>query len=368
MNKKICILTSVHSPSDHRIFHKEARSLARAGYDVSIIAQHNKSEIVDEVKIIELPQMKKRLQRLLRLPLRALRLALKQKADFYHFHDPELIPIGLALKLLGKKVIYDVHEDVSKQILDKNWIGNKNIRKIVSVFFNIFEKFSVKFFVRVVTATSYIAKRFPKRKTIILRNLPVLKLIENVNTINYKKDKPVMIYAGVLTRIRGIKKIVQAMEFIKEKGELWLLGKWESEGFRKECASLKGWKYIKYLGLRKPNDVYAFLKNADVGICLLYPLERYMVSLPTKAFEYISCSLPIVMSNFPSWKKNFETCALFANPYDAENIASKILYLLNNPDKARELGNKGRQLAEEKYNWEVEQKKLLDIYEDILNK
>ncbi len=368
IKKKICILTTVHNAFDQRIFYKQAKTLVNAFYDVTLVAQHDRNEIVDGVNIIALPKPKNRLQRMFGLTLKVLHLSLKQDADAYHFHDPELIPIALALKLMGKNVIYDVHEDTPKQILNKNWIANKNIRKIVSTFFNIFEQFSSKFFIRIVAATPDIEKKFFKSKTTILRNMPILKLIDNAKPINCRKDKPVMIYVGRLERIRGIKEIIQTMELVKAKAELWLLGKWESKDFNKECASLKGWKYTKYLGLRKPDDVYAFLKNADVGICLLYPLERYMTSLPTKAFEYISCSLPIVMSNFPNWKKIFVTCALFANPYDAENIASKILYLLNNPNKAKELGNRGRQLTEEKYSWEAEQIKLLDIYEDVLNK
>lgn len=58
--KKICILTSVHPAFDVRIFYKEARTLARAGYDVTLIAQHDKNEIVDGVKVIALPKAKNR--------------------------------------------------------------------------------------------------------------------------------------------------------------------------------------------------------------------------------------------------------------------------------------------------------------------
>ena len=363
---KICHFTTVHTPFDSRIFHKEIKTLIKAGYDVTLIAQNNKNEMVDGVKIIALQKAKNRIYRMFGFTLKTFLLAFKQDACIYHFHDPELIPVGLVLKLLGKKVIYDVHEDVPKQILDKNWIGNKNIRKIVSIFFNIFERFSVKFFVRIVVATSDIAKRFPKTKTIIIRNLPVLKLVDNASPINYKKNKPILIYAGSLTKIRGIKEIIHAMEFLNGKAELWLLGNWESEGFRKECENLKGWKHTKYLGIKKLDNVYNYEKNADIGLHVVYAIERHLIGLPTKIFEYMSCSIPVVMTESPYWIKLFGKNALFVNPTNPRKIAKAIEYLIEHPEISRKMGENGKKLILDKYNWEKESEKLVSLYEELL--
>ena len=365
MLAKVCILTTVHQPFDTRIFHKEAKTLVQAGYNVPLIAQYNKNEIVDGIKIIALHKPKNRFMRIFGLTWRTLFLALRQRADIYHFHDPELIFIGVLLRLLGKKVIYDVHEDVPKQILNKEWIGNVSIRKIAAFVMNIIEQIGVSFFNRIMVATQDIAKKFPKNKTIILRNFPILQLIDNTMPANCKKNKPVIIYAGGLTKVRGIKEIVQAMEYIGERAELWLLGKWESEEFRYECENLKGWNNTKYLGFISLNEVFQYMKIADIGLCLLHPIKNYITGLPVKAFEYMACSMPIIMSDFYYRQKIFGKCALFAKPYNPKDIADKILYLLDNPDIIKKMRKEGRKLVTDKYSWEMESKKLLDIYKTL---
>lgn len=363
---KICHLTSGHFPFDDRIFHKEAKTLVKAGYNAVVIAQHSKDEVVDGVRIVHLPESKNRFECMTKVVWKLFRLALKEKADIYHFHDPLLIPVGIVLKLLGKKVVYDVHEDYSKQILYKEWVGKGYVRKVVAFITNMIEQAGVFLFNGIAAATPDIAKKFNPTKTILLRNLPVLGLINDANRLEIQKERPIIIYAGGLSGTRGIKKIVQAMVLVADRGELWLLGKWESEGFKKECEGLKGWNHTEYLGFVPLGEVYKYIKVADVGISVLYPIKNYITSLPIKAFEYMACSLPIVMSNFPYWQDIFGECALFADPYNPKDIADKILYLLDNPDKARQLGERGKQLTKEKYNWETESKKLLELYEKLL--
>jgi len=370
INKKICILTSVHPVFDTRIFHKQARTLVNAGYDVTLIAQHNKKEIVDGVKIIPLPKPRNRFERTTKVVWKLFRLALKEKADVYHFHDPELIPVGSTLKLFGKKVIYDIHELVYFQIEDKYWLKFRIVKRLIQWAYSLFEKISIKFFDQLILAEDGYESHFTQRynnfkRYTIIRNFPILELIDKTKPININKQRPIIIYAGGLSKIRGIKEIIQAMEFIGDKAELWLLGKWENEEFKKKCKNLNGWKYTKYLGLKPLEEVYSYIKVADIGISMLYPVKNYVMSLPVKAFEYMACSLPMVMSKFPYWKEIFGECALFANPYDSKDIAEKIFYLLNNPNKAKSLGDNGRKLIEQKYSWEIESKKLLKVYERL---
>ncbi|MBA7652869.1 hypothetical protein ES703_60708 [subsurface metagenome] len=365
---KICILTSVHPPFDGRVFHKEAKTLVKAGYNVVLIAQHTGEETIDGVKILPLSKPKNRFVRMTKVVWKLFRLALKEKANVYHFHDPELIPVGIGLKLLGKKVIYDVHEDVPRQILNKDWVGNVYIRRFVAFITNIIEQAGAVLFDGIVAATPDIAKNFNPAKTILLRNLPILELIDKVQPVDCKTDKPIIIYAGGLSSIRRIKEIIQTMELVGDKAELWLLGEWASEEYKKECENLGGWKYTNYLGYIPYGEHYSFIKIANIGLVIFLPLPNQERAMPNKPFEYMACSLPMVMSNFSYWQEIFSECALFVNPYDPEDIAEKVLYLLDNPDEAKKLSDEGRELIEKKYNWEAEQGKLLDVYKKVLNK
>jgi len=214
-------------------------------------------------------------------------------------------------------------------------------------------------------ATPDIARKFFKNKTVILRNFPILKLIDNTMPVSHRKNKPIIIYTGGFTKVRGIKEIVKAMEYIGNRTNLWLLGKCENEKFKKECENLNGWEYTKYLGFISFEEVYSILKISDMGIFFPHPIEGSKESLPIKLFEYMACLLPILVSNFDYWQKLFKECVLFADPYKPKGIANKILYLLDNSDIANRVGKKGREMVEKQYSWESESKKLLNMYKNI---
>lgn len=373
MNKKICLVTSVHPALDDRIFYKEAKSLANAGYDVVLIAQHVKEEIIDGIKIIPLPKPKNRLERLIKTIWKSFNLAIKEKASIYHIHDPELVLLGIILKLFThKKVIYDLHESVYFDIEDKDWLRSKFLKKVVQLFYLFMERLSLVFFDQLILAredTADYMKQLHRdfNNYLILRNFPILSLFKKAEPDPaLRKQKPIIFYAGMLSKERGIKELIQSMEQIEENAVLWLLGKWESEEFKKECISLEGWIYTKYFGFVPFDKVYNYMKLSSIGISLAYPLKNYITSLPIKAFEYMACSLPMIMSDFPYWRKMFGEFALFVNPYDPKDITKKIFSLLNNTDKKNELGFKGRQLIETKYNWETESQKLIDLYRKLL--
>ena len=365
--RRVCILTSVHPPFDTRIFHKQAKTLVKAGYDVTLIAQHDKNEVVDGVKIIALPKPRNRFWRMLGA-WRVFKLAFKQKADVYHFHDPELLPMGLLLKLLTKgKVIYDVHEDYPKAILSKYWLSSI-IRKPVSSIFNLVEKTISQRLDCVITATDDIAQRFKQDKTVAIKNYPLVATIEPKSKHD-DSENPTVIYAGGLAEERGISEIVQAMEYLDSSKniKLVLYGRFSPDSYEKEVKKLKGFEKVEYRGWIEPEELWLKMSATTAGVVCLRPVERYIVGMPVKLFEYMAAGLPVVASNFPLWKEIVEgnNCGLTVNPLDPREIADAVEYLLEHPEEAEAMGRNGRKAVMEKYNWENESKKLLDLYEEL---
>ena len=206
MNKKICHISSVHSALDARIFYRECKQLAKNGYEVTLIANnHNKHEIIDNVNIISFPKTNSRLFRMLILSFYMFYKALIQKSDLYQFHDPELMLVGLLLKLSGKNVVYDVHEDLPKQIYNKPYIPRK-LKPIISNNIKKIEAYVSKKMNGIVAVVPTIKDRFMETNanTTMFRNFPEFDLVKNIDPVFKKTNKFVIIYPGSLSQVRGI--------------------------------------------------------------------------------------------------------------------------------------------------------------------
>lgn len=360
---KCCHLTSVHSAFDSRIFYKECLSLAKAGFDVSLIAPADKSEERDGIKIIPMKKSSSRIPRMLITANEVYKQAIKLDASLYHFHDPELIRIGLKLKQLGKKVIYDVHEDVPRQLLSKHYLPGFT-RRFISSSFEDYENKAVKKFDAIVTVTPKLEKRFAalNPNTIMVRNFPSLEEFSGVET-NWSARKNEVCYAGSITKIRGINEMISAAE--KAKVKLHLAGAFSPAPLRRDVARLRGWTNVEEHGYLSRDEIRTLFSSCKIGLSLLHPTESYMDAYPIKMFEYMAAGMPVIASNFPLWKDIVENyrCGICIDPFNTDAIANAIKYLLYHDEEAREMGINGRQAVQEKFNWQQEEKKLIDLYQ-----
>lgn len=366
---KVCILVTVHSTFDTRIFHKQARTLVQAGYDVTLIAQHDKDEIVNGVNIIALPKPRSRFRRFFGLAWQAFRLALHQRADVYHFHDPELLLIGILLKIFTHaKVIYDVHENYRQIIRLKYWIP-KPIRGLVADLVGYVEVIGGSIFDAIITVNEFIKARFPSDKVVIIKNYPLLDIEKNDSgTVPSCLDVN-LIYVGGLNRGRGIYEMIKTMAYLdrRQNVRLRLLGRFDELDeldTDKKIRTLPGFKQTELIGWVPHPKVYDYLHTSHIGLLCLHPVGGYPLSLPVKLFEYMAAGLPVIASEFPLWKEIIEgnRCGLTVDPLNPRGIAKAIEYLIEHPELRQEMGANGRQAVQEKYNWEQESKKLLNLY------
>lgn len=364
---KICHFTTVHPREDVRIFYKECSSLAENGYNITLIVADGKgNETKNKVEIIDIGDYRmSRLKRLLFGRKIMLKKALSLNSDIYHFHDPELLPTALKLKRKNKKVIYDCHEDVAKQILYKTWLGPLPFRKFLAKTYDKYEKRICKQLDGLVSVIDEITNKFQVANRITLKNYPIIKEIASKQKpINERQKK--IVYIGSLSKVRGIKDYVEAMADVNTNYELILIGKFSSEEFHDECKELKSWGRVNYMGflpLDKAIDVYS---KCYIGLSVLHPEKNYLTSLPTKGFEYMASGIPTIMSNFDYWIPYFENCAVFISPQNPKQLAQTINHLISSKEQYQKLVENCNELVHQ-YSWENEFDKLVDLYNSILN-
>ncbi|MCA0986864.1 glycosyltransferase family 4 protein [Guptibacillus algicola] len=363
---KVCHLTSVHSPNDIRIFIKECRSLQKAGYDVSYVVPNTTSFVKDGVNIIGVAsEATNERNRMVNTTKKVYEAALKVDADIYHFHDPELIPIGLKLKRKGKKVVHDIHEDVPRQILEKQWIP-KYLRKSISVVFERYEHYAAKKFDAVITATPYICERFKRigSNAYNVNNYPILSELY-MDDSDWNQKKSAVCFIGGITKVRAASEMVEAIG--KTDSLLILGGNIAPVALRQDLEENIGWKNVRDMGFVDRETVASVMSESLAGLVLYHPLPNHINAQPNKMFEYMSAGIPVIGSNFKLWEDIIKgnDCGLCVDPLNPDEIAKAIEWITNNPQKAQEMGKNGREAIEQKYNWEKESETLIDIYQNI---
>jgi glycosyltransferase involved in cell wall biosynthesis len=364
---KVCHLTSVHSYQDPRIFIKECRTLSCAHYITSLIAPDAPDSIIDGVCLISVKKHNNnRLLRMTYTVWQIYRKALAIDADIYHFHDPELLIIGLLLKLKKKKVVYDVHEDVPKQILSKNYIP-VFIRSSLSAFIQTFENIAVQFFDGIITATPFIRDRFAKLgcRAIDIKNYPISSEL-CLNEATSRENGNYICYIGTINGARGLFQMVEAIS--QTKTQLLLGGRFDFLEERERAIKMPGWQKVIELGMLDRQGVAQTLSKSIAGLVVLHPLVNYKDALPVKMFEYMAAGIPVISSNIPYWQEIVESSqsGICVDPMEPDSIAEAIEWIVNHPTEAQLMGKYGRKAVEEKYNWEHEGKALLSFYQKIL--
>lgn len=373
---KVCILSSVHPCFDVRIFQKQARSLSEAGYEVTLVAIADFEEkVVDGIRVLGLPQPSSRLLR----PAnwwRILRIALKERADIYHFHDPELLlPAGLIKLLSRRPIVYDVHENYPQDILTKEWIPG-HLRRLVSSLFRVFEDTAVRAMDGVVVVNRHLEGRF-EGKARVVRVANYSRLDGHVNGKRHPETstagaRPYFVYAGRVSDDRGLHECLRALESLGEVGaEILCAGRIGHVANGQLRALLDhGHTEIpfKYLGLLPYEAIPPLFEGALAGLLCFQPTPNNVLGTPNKLFEYMSAGIPVIGSDFPFIREVVAEadCGLLVQPDDTRQIASAMAHLLHHPHDAARMGENGLRATRERYNWQGEEKKLLSLYETLL--
>ncbi len=367
---RVAHLTSVHRSNDPRIFLKECSTLARAGYEVTLVGRGAGPADAETagVRFVSVGDTASRRERMLRLPLRILREAWRLRADVYHVHDPELLPAGLVLKALGRRVIYDVHEDVPRQIAYKTYMPAW-LRRVSAVLAGGLESVIGLTFDGIVAATPHIASRFPSAKTAVVRNYPLLDEFAGAAPSPLREREDVVTYVGRVTEEIGALVMADVAKIIGSARPVrFVVAGPVSQVLSERVAGRASPVQVEQPGWLDRDAVMKLLDETRIGLVLFQPYENYLRAYPTKLFEYMAAGVPVVASDFPDWREFVDGtgCGVLVDPQDPQAVAAAIRELLDDSERAAAMGASGRRAVAARYNWAAEGDELLRLYRRVL--
>jgi len=367
----ICHITAVHTRYDRRIFEKECVSLAKNGYSVTLLVNDGKpAELKNGVSIISIhgKRFEGRLARILFSSRLFYREALRTHAVVFHLHDPELLPLARKLLRRQKKVIFDSHEDVPKQILGKSYIPAR-LRPFISYVYKKYEEKTLAKVNGVIIVTPGQRGRIEKVQTNVemVTNFPSREELVCQETIQYPRKVQVCFAGGidrqwchekVLGAIAGIDNLLYCIAGDKDQDPLY----WK---YLVNCNRWKG--KLKYMGILQHKEIPKLYNESICGMALLNyssPCGKEGTLGNTKLFEYMKYGIPVICSDMRLWRLIIDKykCGICVDPNDEDEIRDAILYLLNNPLRAREIGSNGIRAIYKEFNWESQIKALLSLY------
>jgi glycosyltransferase involved in cell wall biosynthesis len=363
---RVAHLTSVHPRSDVRIFLKECRTLAAAGFDVSlIVADGQGPAVVDGVRIVDVgPRSGGRAGRAVLTAARVFAAARRLQADIYHFHDPELLPWGLLLRFSGARVVYDAHEHLPDNILSKHYLSDA-LRRPVSLIAGRCELLAVRGLSATVAATPYILQRLRRVRTLSagVYNFPLES--ELSATASWNSREAQACYVGGISVNRGVREMLAAAERCQTRivlaGPLW-------DGLTlQQAASMPGWSRVDYRGVLPRDQVAGLLRRSRVGIVTLLPTPAHINALPIKMFEYMAAGVAVVASDFPLWREivGGTDSGLCVDPSDPAAIAAAVDRLASDAEVGARCGGNGARAVAGEFNWSTQARKLLELYQQM---
>lgn len=363
--------TTVHPRDDSRIRSKELASLARAfAGQVALYVQDGLGDATDPALGYRVIDTGPRLRRIPRMILGGWRMFLavaRARPKVAHFHDPELLPWGVLLSVLGIKVVYDVHEDMPRQVRHNPGLPAV-MQRLLPPFVSLAEWIGARMISGLVAPTQVIVDRFPAHKTVLVRNFPILEELHAPDSTPMHLRPLEFTYIGSISEVRNIFTMVEAVTHVCPAAHLRLAGEFAVSGTKDQAMKMPEWSSTRFDGWVSREGVASILADSRAGLVVLKPVKHEMVTLPIKLFEYMAAGLPVISSDFPVWREIVESagCGLMVDPLSMDSIVAAMQWIADHPEQAVEMGRNGRRAVEDRYSWERESNTLIAFYRDRL--
>ncbi|MFW6272652.1 MAG: glycosyltransferase family 4 protein [bacterium] len=360
--------------NDSRVL-KEAISLKRAGYYVTVIALHEKSladkEIIQDIYVrrfklktrnwskIKIVQLIKYLEFLIKIVI------YHRNTDIFHLNGLAVLPFGVFTRIIfnrNLKIVYDAHEYETER--NGHSMLEKKFRKFL-------ERLMIKFADKVITVSESIAEEYQRlykiKKPSLVLNCPDYKECINSDIFrkqfNISNDKIIYLYQGAIGRGRGIENIIDAFKTTDHSNVLVIMGFGSLENLAKQAA--KDFPNIFFQQAVPPDILLNYTSSADIGLCLIEnTCLSYYYCAPNKLFEYIMAGLLVIVPDLYELSKIVKTneIGVVIDKNTPESIKNA-LDSINNKDIQKFKKNTTK--LKEVFNWEQQEKVLLKTYSEL---
>lgn len=366
--------TTVHPRDDSRIRSKQVATLARLyPGQVALYVQDGLGDEIDAkdgYRIVDTGPKLRRIPRMVVGGWRMARSVARARPAIAHFHDPELLPWAVLLRATGIKVIYDAHEDMPEQIKHNPGLP-RLAQKLLPPFVAVAEWLGARAIDGIVAPTTTITDRFPRRKTALVRNFPILEELHAPDSKPMRERPLEFAYVGYIADVRNIFGMIEAVARLPHPAaRLRLVGSFAIAETEHRAKAMPEWKSVTFDGWAPREGVARAMADARAGLVVLKPVAHEKLTLPIKLFEYMAAGLPVIASDFPVWREIVEGagCGLLVDPLDVAEISAAMQWVIDHPDQAQAMGARGRRAVEDKFNWKGEAATLAAFYRERLQK
>ncbi|AKD53604.1 glycosyltransferase [Spirosoma radiotolerans] len=371
--KKIRVLhvSTAHPAHDPRVVFKQCQTLA-ATYDVFCALPHADASAAPDIRFIRLPYFQRVGWRvLITCPFILLR-GLWLRPRLVHVYVPEFIPFAYVFRLFGARIIYEVQENLHKKLHRKDVNKGYWLEKS----FRWFDQLARQHFYFIFTEHGYVSTYSGLAKPhVILYNYPLLSFLKPFQIpYNPSREEPSFFYIGLLSFDRAIDTLVASLAKLKITHPRFIVHLFGRRTFTVDkLEKLTDYDLVRshlcFYGYTDQRAAFPYAAQATAGLALLKPVGDYPESYTTKLFEYMALGLPVVTSDFPLYRAIVDRhkCGFCVSPYDPVQVADALAYLIEHPDEARSMGQRGQQAVQQLYNWTSEAKKLLQFYEQVIH-
>lgn len=334
MPRVVHVATS-HYVDDVRIFERECRSLAASGRFQVAIAGPGVLPSESGVGLVQFGRIPQGTTRRLTVGLwRAWSIARRIKAEIWHFHDPEALPVVALLSRFGRTVVWDAHEDYQARFSENRRGGFRlhlhPLQKLTSLILDSLLRQVDTHAAGIVAATPAIAARYTNPKTVVVGNEARLETFAECKP---KFSSMQILFTGSPNEAHLFTEVVEAVAQIPSV-HLAIAGRQPDPAIW-ERAKLQLNDRLIHLGWLDRRSLASAINSSTLGMLTYQNRPTKDTAAATKGFEFAAAGLPVVAtSNKVNLNNiNHHNTGFLAKDFTSNAIKDAILLALSDPQE-----------------------------------